>query len=299
MFHWLARYLIQNVAQEKVREAVMAAAQERVAEAMRGGQGGGEPPPCEVGVVFALEQESGGTEDLLAERAATKGSGFVAIRGSLAGRGVAVVRSGAGRDRAARATEALLAGHRPKWVISAGFTGGLDRRLARGDILLANEVVDESGRRMPIDHGVDVASLPDPGRVHVGRLLTLDRVIRLPRDKEELGRKHQALAVDMESLAVVEVCAARNVPVLVVRVVSDAVDDTLPADVERLVTQKTPAARWGAALGAVINRPGSLKDMLALQESALKATDRLARTLARIVKGPETTATGPSSEGSG
>jgi adenosylhomocysteine nucleosidase len=288
MLHWLARHLIQHVAQEKIRDTVVAAAQERVAEALGARQTPAPPVQCEVGLVFALEHESGGTEDALAEPSSTKGSGFMAICGRLAGRPVVVMRSGAGRDRAAKATEALLAGHRPSWVISAGFAGGLDRRLRRGDILLPTEVADESGRLLPIEQKIDLATLPEPQRIHVGRLLTADHVVRLPREKAELGHKHHALAVDMESLAVVEVCRARNVPVLVVRIVSDAVDDTLPADIERLVNQKTPAARWGAALGTVVNRPGSLKDMLALQETALEATDRLARLLARIVKGLRT-----------
>jgi adenosylhomocysteine nucleosidase len=288
MLHWLARHLIQHVAQEKIRDTVVAAAQERVAEAMGASRPAEQPVQCEVGLVFALEHESGGTEDALAEPSRTKGDGFTATCGRLAGRPVVVMRSGAGRDRAAKATEALLAGHRPSWVISAGFVGGLDRRLRRGDILLPTEVADESGRLRPIEQKIDPATVPEPQRIHMGRLLTADRVVRLPREKAELGQKHQALAVDMESLAVVEVCRARNVPVLIVRIVSDAVDDTLPADIERLVQQKTPAARWGAALGAVVNRPGSLKDMLALKETALEATDRLARVLARIVKGLKT-----------
>jgi adenosylhomocysteine nucleosidase len=287
MLHWLTRYLVEHVAGQKIREAVVSAAQERVSEALGAGKtqpAASQPTRCEVGLVFALEQESGGTEDLLAEPAKVQGQGFTAIRGGLAGHTVVVIRSGAGRDRAAHATQALLAGHRPTLVISAGFAGGLDRRLRRGDILVASDVVDESGERLEIERTIDPANLPEPKRVRVGRLVTVDRVIRTPRDKAALGQKHQALAVDMESLAVVRVCRAQQVPVLVVRAVSDTVDDTLPADVERLVNQKTPAARWGAALGAMINRPGSVKDMLALKESALEATDRLARALARIVK---------------
>jgi adenosylhomocysteine nucleosidase len=287
MLHWLTRYLVEHVAGQKIREAVVSAAQERVSEALGAGKtqpAASQPTRCEVGLVFALEQESGGTEDLLAEPAKVQGQGFTAIRGGLAGHTVVVIRSGAGRDRAAHATQALLAGHRPTLVISAGFAGGLDRRLRRGDILVASDVVDESGERLEIERTIDPAKLPEPKRVHVGRLVTVDRVIRTPRDKAAVGQKHQALAVDMESLAVVRVCRAQQVPVLVVRAVSDTVDDTLPADVERLVNQKTPAARWGAALGAMINRPGSVKDMLALKESALEATDRLARALARIVK---------------
>jgi adenosylhomocysteine nucleosidase len=286
MFNWLARYLTAQLAERKIRETVIAAAKQHVAAAMSQAethQNEIHQGPVEIGIVFAIETESGGTEDLLDSPIAIKGSGFTAVRGGLQGRPVVVVRSGVGRKLAARATEALLAGHKPQLVISAGFAGALDKRLCRADVILARDVVDAEGRSLPIPGLVDPARLPQPQRVHVGRLVTVDRIVRLPNEKEALGQKHQALAVDMESLAVVEVCLSHGVPVLVVRAVSDTVDQAIPPDVERLLDQKSAAGRWGAALGAAINRPGSVKDMLQLKENALLATDRLAAVLSAIV----------------
>jgi hypothetical protein len=66
-------------------------------------------------------------------------------------------------------------------------------------------------------------------------------------------------------------------------VVSDAVDDQLPREVERLSRQKTRAAQLGAALGAFLDRPGALKDMYRLKENALAASDRLAKFLAALI----------------
>lgn len=282
MFQWIARYLVTHVAQQKLRETV----QQRVAEAMASAEAQAEQlhqRPVEIGIVFAIETESGGTEDILQSPISIQGSGFTAVRGALAGRVVVVVRSGVGRKRAARATEALLAGHRPRLVISAGFAGALDRKLRRADVVLADEVIASDGQAVALPHAVDLSRLPAPERIHVGRVLTVDRIVRLPKEKESLGREHQALAVDMESLAVVEVCRARQVPALVVRAISDTVDERIPADVERLLNQKSSAGRWGAAIGAALNRPGSVKDMLQLKENALLATDRLAKVLAAVV----------------
>jgi adenosylhomocysteine nucleosidase len=114
-------------------------------------------------------------------------------------------------------------------------------------------------------------------------LLSVDRVIRLPAEKQELGRRHQALAADMESLAVAEVCRERGVPFLAIRIISDAADESLPPDVEHLLAQPGGPRRWGAALGAICRRPSSVKDLFGLWRHAVDDSDRLAKVLAEII----------------
>ena len=122
-------------------------------------------------------------------------------------------------------------------------------------------------------------ALRRPG-VHRGSLLTTDRVVRLPREKQSLFQRYGAMAVDMETFAVAEVCLRRNVPFSSVRVINDTADEALPHDVEHLLAQKTGAAQLGAALGAIWRRPASAKDMYQLRENALVASGRLAKFLA-------------------
>jgi adenosylhomocysteine nucleosidase len=116
-----------------------------------------------------------------------------------------------------------------------------------------------------------------------GRLLAVDHVVRLPSEKQELGRKHEALAADMESLAVAEVCRDRGVPFLAVRIISDAADEALPPDVEHLLAQPGGPRQWGAALGAICRRPSSAKDLLRLWHHANEDSDRLAKYLTEVV----------------
>ena len=141
---------------------------------------------------------------------------------------VVLMQSGPGRPNAARATEALIDGHRPKLVISAGFAGGLDVRLHRGDIVWVDGLVDEAGEQYETERRRLPAALAEAKDCFVGRLLTVDRIIRLPDEKLALGRQYAALACDMESIAVAEVCRRREVPFLAVRVINDAADDLLP-----------------------------------------------------------------------
>ena len=113
--------------------------------------------------------------------------------------------------------------------------------------------------------------------------MLLDANRHVVRDFAGVAGQHQAIACDMESYAIAEVCRKKNVRFLSVRIISDALADELPKEVERLLTQKTMAGKLGAAASAVLKRPGSAFDLMKLQDEALKASDRLAKFLASVV----------------
>ncbi|MEE8452488.1 MAG: hypothetical protein V3R99_11260 [Thermoguttaceae bacterium] len=287
VLRYLLGNLLRNAAKQKVRETVVEAAKEQFREASEqpaDSHTQQQPTPCHVGIVFAMSIESGCLEDRLDGMVSTRGHGFTVREGGLKGRAMALVRSGPGRSAAAKATEALIEGHQPQWVVSAGFAGGLHSKLQRNDILMADHLVDTSGNRLELDLKIDPAALAAVPGVHVGRLLTAEGIIRLPDEKRSLGEQYGAMAVDMETYAVAEVCRRRQVRFLAVRVISDAVDDELPPDVENLLKQKTKTAQLGAAAGAIWNRPSSAKDMYQLKENALLASERLAKFLVGIVE---------------
>ncbi len=283
----LLRNWLSGIAGRKVRDTVEEAARQQFAAA------GDEPRPaaandeeeisCEVGVVFALPIEAGGLEDRLADAVGIRGRRFRVTRGTLHGRRLAVVCSGAGVEAARRATEALIEGHHPQWLISAGFAGGLSADLARHDVLMVDQVVDPAGKRLSIDLKVDPAALAAASGVSVGRLLTADHLIRTPHEKKQLGETHQALAVDMETFAVAEACRRLGVRLLAVRMIIDTVADELPPDVERLMKRQPAARKLGTVLGTIWNRPASVKDLYTLKENALVASNRLARFLISMI----------------
>ena len=66
--------------------------------------------------------------------------------------------------------------------------------------------------------------------------------------------------------------------------INDTADEELPLDVEHLLVQKSGAAQWGAAVGAIWRRPGSVKDVYQLRENALVAAERLAKFLTILLK---------------
>jgi adenosylhomocysteine nucleosidase len=284
-FQWFVRSLFRSMAEARVRQEVAKVAREQIAQAARtvADEAHSSPKPCHAAVIFALSSESGGLEDLMTDLVTVRAQGFTLRLGELHSRRLVVAISGTGRKAAAHATDAVLGGHRPPWVVSAGFCGGLDPRLRRYDLVLAEQVVDLDGRELNLPTSLDVAALRLPGRPLVGRIVSVEELVRRSADKRALGQRCGALAVDLESHGVVEVCRRAGVPCLVLRVVSDTVDDELPVEVAGLARQKTAAARFGAAFASVWNRPGSLKDMVRLKENALVASDRLARFVAEAV----------------
>ncbi|HWB14220.1 MAG TPA: hypothetical protein VG826_33645 [Pirellulales bacterium] len=290
MWQAFLRSWIQQQVRQTAAEAVRSAREAAGETGSRAAAGTQGPPPgsadrsCDVGFVFALGVEAGGLEDLLEGVVTTRARDLTVREGLLRGRRVAVVTSGVGQLAATRGTQALIAGHRPSWVISAGFAGGLDPCLKKGDIVMADALVATDGRRLTIDLKIPPEVVAASKRLHVGTCADSPAIVRRPDDKRELGRRRGALAVDMESWAVGEVCRQAKTRFLSIRVISDAVDEELPPDVETLARQKTTASRLGAAAGAILRRPSSVKDMLRLKEDALVFTDRLARFLAGVVE---------------
>jgi adenosylhomocysteine nucleosidase len=232
------------------------------------------PVSADVGIVAALSIEVGFLLDRLAKVRKYAGPGHTIIEGEAAGKVVALIITGPGRDAARRGARLLLDGHRPRWVVSAGFAGALDPTLARYDLVMANEVLDREGQRFTID-----VAVPPEGnrpRVRSGRLLTVDEVVRTAAEKAALREQSGADLVDMETSAVAALCSERLVRFLSIRVISDEAQVDLPPEVVALLT-RSGSYRVGAALRAIWNRPASLKDFWALHEHAQEAADRLAQ----------------------
>lgn len=237
------------------------------------------PVPADVGVVAALSIEVGDLTDRLKRIRKYHSASISVIEGEHAGRIVAVAVAGAGRTAARRATELLVAGHQPRWVVSAGFAGALDPALARNDVVLAHEVIDREGRRFTVE--IPEALAGCHGKVR-RRLLTVDRVILEREEKERLRREFEADLVDMESSAVADVCSQKLLRFLSIRVISDDASTSLPREVATILTH-TGSYRVGAAIRALWQRPGSLKDFWMMHERALEASELLAKFVARCL----------------
>jgi len=240
-------------------------------------------PSTDLGVLFALPIEAGCFVDTLSDVRVIRGDGFMVREGRHSNRAIAVVESGAGVVRAAKAAQAMIDAYRPRLVVAAGFAGGLDSKAKRADLVAATSLVSAQGDQMTLEPTLLVPWLAEAQNLHQGRLLTFDRIVRLREEKQLLGRQHDALAVDMETFAVAEVCRERAVDLLAIRAISDAVHDELPRDIGKLLAQKSFAGQLGAAIGSIFRRPAAVKDLFNLHQSALACSSRLAKFLGMLI----------------
>ena len=155
--------------------------------------------------------------------------------------------------------------------------------LRRGHVLMADSVATEAGEQLAVGIKLEPHVLAASKGLHVGRLVTVDRLIRHPGERRALAERTAALACDMETFGVAQACRDAGTRLLSVRIVSDAVDDELPREIEHLLSQKSLAGKIGAAAGAVMHRFSAAKDLWNLREDALKASDRLAKFLRGVV----------------
>jgi 4-hydroxy-3-methylbut-2-enyl diphosphate reductase len=146
----------------------------------------------------------------------------------------------------------------PGAVAIAGVAGGLDPSLRPGDVVVATEVRDHTGRASLRAAAPLVAELRARGmRVHCGPVVSIDHVVTSRAEREQLAASG-AIAVDMESAALVRAVGARpgQVPVAVVRVIVDTAHtplarlNTVPAGIKALATLRRvgPALRRWADL---------------------------------------------------
>jgi adenosylhomocysteine nucleosidase len=141
---------------------------------------------------------------------------------------VLALQTGMGQNRAEMALKWLLGQprlaavpYRPKLVLSAGFSGGLQEAFQVGDVILATEVMNLDGHCWPTTWPGELPHGEWRPPLHRGSLLSVPSLIASPYEKQTLGNKHQAAAVDMETAAVARLCRQRDVPFGCVRVILD------------------------------------------------------------------------------
>jgi adenosylhomocysteine nucleosidase len=155
---------------------------------------------------------------------------------------VLAVVTGIGREHTEAALDWVLSSpahggvpYRPKLVLSAGFSGALQEGLGVGDLVLATEVVNAAGKLWSTTWP---GELP-PGEwrppLRRGRVLSVPAVVSSPGEKQELGRRHGALAVDMESAAVAARCSQAAIPFGCCRAISDDVVTSLPSQLSSTI----------------------------------------------------------------
>lgn len=178
--------------------------------------------------------------------------------GRLAGRDVVLVLSGIGKVAAAITATLLLQRHGATALLFTGVAGGIGAGVRVGDVVVGTGFLQHDLDASPIfprwelpGRGVsrlaaDAAwsrRLADAvrrehGEPLEGLIVSGDRFVSSVAESTRLQRElPEALAVDMESAAVAQVCLDFGVPLAVVRAVSDRADDDAHVDFPRFLNE--------------------------------------------------------------
>ena len=224
-----------------------------------------------IAVLFALPPESSAFLRLLQNP--TRGpAGSHTISGTLHGHAVSVLHTGVGEKTTRTRLANFLHAQTPRLLISSGFAGALSNQWHVGDLL----------------HAQNFSTAPLAFADHVGyrtgKLATVPAMIDSPAERQALARGG-ADAIDMETEFIAAACAAANVPMISLRVISDTPAAPFPAppqvmfSVERQGTSFMPLFVHLLLHPAAIGRFISFARQIAHARQALKqALDALVRS---------------------
>ncbi len=185
----------------------------------------------------------------------------------------AIIHTGVGaasvRQRLPAALDALTS---PGFLVASGFAGALDPELKVGDIVVDRLTSDPELRQRAEAAGALLADFTPS-----------DIVVETIAQKAALARRTGAQVVDMETRAIAEICAARHLPFLAVRVISDSATRDFPVPGPVLFDAARQSPRPFALLAHLATRPASLWPFVHFLKDIRQARKSLANYLARLL----------------
>lgn len=188
-----------------------------------------------IGIIVAMDKELNLLLPLLAHHAQTTINDTLFHTGDLSGRPVVVLKCGIGKVNAAVATLTLIENFHVSLVINTGVAGGTGQGAGILDVVVADRVAYHDVWCGPGTTEGQAAGCPAYFTCPVGPdffdgidgikrglIASGDIFVSRPQDTERiLALYPDAMAVDMESAAIAQVCHLKNVPFMAVRVISD------------------------------------------------------------------------------
>jgi adenosylhomocysteine nucleosidase len=230
-----------------------------------------------IAITFALPAESSDFVRLLAKPAPSVGVGDESIRGQIHGRLAAVFHTGVGEKSCRARIEKFLGQQQFKYLISAGFAGALDPELRVGDLLLSENFSSPAL--------LDSAHLDFPGGApFVGKLATVPAVIDTNSERQRWAAESGAVAVDMETEIIAAACAARGIPMLSLRVISDTPAEPFPAPPGVLFDLEKQKTNFGRLALHLVAHPGAVRRLNAFRRRIGLARQSLTSALDQLLR---------------
>jgi adenosylhomocysteine nucleosidase len=225
-----------------------------------------------IGLICAIPPELAHLRAILADSSSEEAAHTVFDTGTIDGHDVVLAGSGMGKVNAALVTTLLADRFECRTVVFSGVAGGLDPRLAIGDIVVADFVIQHDAGVLenervrtyqpgyapvinptdrlgyPVDPGLldlvkkRLEGLAIPGQIVYGTVLSGDQYLNCETTRERLLRELKGQAIEMEGGAVAQVCEAFGIRWLVIRALSDLAGGNALFDFTTFVDQAAAAS---------------------------------------------------------
>jgi adenosylhomocysteine nucleosidase len=191
-----------------------------------------------------------------------------------------LVQTGVGPKRARHCAVRLLDGQSFSLMISTGFACALVA-VDIGVLLIGREAVYSAGDNTGPLPFIDVPgeerdrmvtyiqAMTSPG--HMGRFVSTDHVIGSALEKRAFADKTQAIGLDMESAALATEANRSHTPFIILRTVSDLLDEDLPLDFNLFLRP----TGWLKGIGSILADPSCLLKIVRLRRQSMIAAEAL------------------------
>ena len=207
-----------------------------------------------LGIIGAMDIEVATLKENMRNKSEKVIAGSTYVEGTLEGLPVVVVQCGVGKVNAALCVQALCDCFAVTHIINTGVAGSLNADLDIGDFVISKEAIYHDFDCSVINPkysvgqvpGMDVRAFPAdekltqlayaaadavcPSHAHIGIVASGDQFVCNKEQKEKIIKNTNALCTEMEGAAISHAAYRNNVPVVVIRAISDKADDSAQMD---------------------------------------------------------------------
>jgi len=209
---------------------------------------------------------------------------YEVFEASLGGVDVDVLLTGIGWENlfvniAHRALRDLLK-RKPDCCVSSGLAGGLNNALHPGEVVAASQLILRQGGGRIQSNKRLMAAAEKCGAKVINTLITESHIVSEASAKSALSAFGDL--VDMESYHILQAVSGTQIPAIAVRGISDAAEDDLPLDFNKIV-EHDGAIKKLQLVGELARNPRKIAPLIRFGWQSNKATHALADFLDRFV----------------
>lgn len=244
----------------------------------------------QVGIFTATRWELDAVRRAIQVEGKRRIAGFRCVIGRRGNSRLWLYQMGVGLERARAVCREALVSQPLDLAVSSGFACALTP-CRIGELLIGTDVITHRGTASSPDLHEAVLCSPEFTAAAIkaacgmnvtaraGRFVTVPRVLWRAHEKREIAAATGAIGLDMESAAIGAAACERQVPFVVIRAVSDLLEEDLPLDFNLFFNP----AGWARGSLTCLVRPSCIIGLLRLRAQSRKASDRITTLLGRFL----------------